>query len=277
MAIKDILVHMDSAQGCSTQVETAISLAAHHDAHLTGLYTDRNFVPPSYAEIPLPQTVINEMEAGQERNRERIEAHYLKLLSDTDVRGEWRYAEGDPISLMNRHARYADLVVCGQTQTSAASLSEGPVGDHVAMQCGRPVLVVPESSNCNQRIGQRVYVAWNGSREATRAINDALPLLQEADEVKVVAINVGNSRIHGDLPGADMALHLARHGVNACAERMDSEQLSVGELLVTSAEDNDVDLIVMGAYGHSRFREFVFGGVTRHVLANLTTPVLLSH
>ncbi|MBN8909554.1 MAG: universal stress protein, partial [Rhodospirillales bacterium] len=121
-------------------------------------------------------------------------------------------------------------------------------------------------------------VAWNASREAARAVNDALPLLEGAKLVTVVAINprqgIGG---HGDVPAADIVLHLARHGVKAEAAHTVANDISDGEALLSYAADLGVDLIVAGAYGHSRAREMVFGGVTRTLLSEMTVPVFLSH
>ena len=114
--------------------------------------------------------------------------------------------------------------------------------------------------------------------EATRAVHDALPILVGARLVHVIAVNPsGGMAGHGDVPGADICLHLSRHGVNAVCEHIRSEDLKIGEMLLSRAADEDVDLLVMGAYGRSRLRELVMGGATRHLLGHMTVPVLMSH
>ncbi len=128
------------------------------------------------------------------------------------------------------------------------------------------------------RIGRRVLVAWNASREATRAVTDAMPFLEHAGLVTVLTANARTTDMgHGDLPGADIALHLARHGVRAEAAPTHSGDVDVGEWLLSRAADLEVDLMVMGAYGHSRLRELVMGGATRSILQHMTVPVLFSH
>jgi len=123
-----------------------------------------------------------------------------------------------------------------------------------------------------------VLVAWNASREATRAVHDALPILERADLVHVMAINPDHGRAgHGDIPGADICLHLSRHGVKAVCEHITADDLDPGEMLLSRAADEDCDLIVMGGYGHSRMRQLVLGGTTRQLLAHMTVPVLFSH
>ena len=121
-------------------------------------------------------------------------------------------------------------------------------------------------------------VAWNGGREATRAVADALPLLARAKEVTVLVINPEDAPdTHGDVPGADIALHLARHGVNAVATRIHAGDMEAANIILSRAAETGIDLLVMGAYGHSRLRELVVGGVTRSILASMTMPVLMSH
>ena len=155
------------------------------------------------------------------------------------------------------HARYADLAVLGQADPDNPPLGAGVV-EAVLLGSGRPALVVPFIGA--ESVGQRVLVAWNATREAARALNDAMPLLAQAEKVTVLSVNpergIGGE---GDLPAADIALHLARHGVKAEAAHTTAEDVSVGDILLSRAADLGADLIVMGGYGHSRAREFVLG------------------
>jgi nucleotide-binding universal stress UspA family protein len=145
------------------------------------------------------------------------------------------------------------------------------------MTSGRPLLVVPFAGSY-EAVGHNVLVGWNGSGEAARAINDALPLLKQAKKVTVLAINprhgIGGD---GDVPAADIALHLARHGVTAEAAHTIASDISEGDALLSYAADLGVDLLVCGMYGHSPLRERAFGGVTRSLLTEMTVPVLMSH
>jgi nucleotide-binding universal stress UspA family protein len=140
---------------------------------------------------------------------------------------------------------------------------------------GRPVLVVPYIGPSGT-LGKRVLLAWNATREATRAATDALPFLQAADEVLVVLVKP-HSISHGEVPGADIGLYLARHGVHVKVETIEGVDIDAGNLLLSRAADLSSDLIVMGAYGHSRFSELVLGGVTRTMFESMTVPVLMSH
>ena len=118
-------------------------------------------------------------------------------------------------------------------------------------------------------------IAWNGSQEAVRAINDALPILQQAEKVSVVAVNPPSSE--GDIPTAGICAHLARHNINTEGDQVFAKDISVGDILLSRAPDQGIDLLVMGAYGHTRLREAILGGVTKHMLEHMTIPVLMSH
>ena len=151
------------------------------------------------------------------------------------------------------------------------------VPDEVVMAAGRPVLIVPYMGT-HERTGKRVVIAWNASREAARAVNDSLPLLETADEVHVLVLDVDASNVeNAPLPGADICLHLARHGIDAQAHHVQATEIDVANLLLSQVADMDGDLLVMGGYGHSRLREIMLGGATRDVLAQMTVPVLMSH
>ncbi|MDE0409223.1 MAG: universal stress protein, partial [Alphaproteobacteria bacterium] len=148
----------------------------------------------------------------------------------------------------------------------------------LTMSCGRPVLVVPNSGRFD-RPGRHVLVCWNASREATRAVNDAMPLLQRAEKVVVLSVNPHrpSGGDHGEIPSANIALHLARHGVNAEAANTTADGISVADIVLSHVSDRGIDLIVAGAWGHSRMREWAFGGVTESLLRDVTVPALMSH
>ncbi len=152
-----------------------------------------------------------------------------------------------------------------------------PRPEHVAFASGRPVLVVPYAGHF-ESVGGRVLIGWNATREAARAVNDAMPLLAIADAVTVLTIDPrAGPDAHGELPGADISLHLARHGVKADIERTVSADIPVGDVLLSRAADLGAELLVTGAYGHSRVRELLLGGATRALLRSMTVPVLMSH
>jgi nucleotide-binding universal stress UspA family protein len=283
MALKDILLHVDEAGGHEARIALAVELARANNAHLTGLFA---IEPISFSALAAPAGPdFAAAEAFQELQRqhgavraglgERLGALFGDAARRAGIASEWRVVEEDAASAMALHARYADLAVVGQADPENPPAGEG-VAEAVLLGSGRPVLAVPFIGAA--AIGKRALIAWNGSREAARAVNDALPLLAGAEQVTVLSINpargIGGE---GNLPAADMALHLARHGVKAEASYTHSEDVSVGDIILSRAADLGADLIVMGGYGHSRAREFVLGGATRTLLHHMTVPVLLSH
>lgn len=271
MAFKDILVHVDNGQQAVERVKLAALAAEAGDAHLVGLHVRwRPDLPPVVAGQLAPD--IAEMQARFKQTAAReARAAFDSVAPPAGVTTEWRDVEGALVDSVLRHARHADLAVVGQ---AAEEDDNRPLADSLVLEVGRPVLVVPYAGRFDT-LGQRVLVAWNGSREASRAVHDALPLLKRARRVVVLAVNPDAEM--GDLPGADLCRHLSRHGVTAVAEQVRADDLEVGEMLLSRAADADADLLVMGAYGRSRLRELVLGGATRHILRHMTVPVLFSH
>lgn len=275
--MKDILVYVDPGARARVRIELAIGLAHRFGAHLTGLHA----VPPPFipvmAEAPIPPEVIEEQIELFRVQADKSEALFRQTAERAGIPAEWRRVDGYPTEIVTVHARYADLTVLGQPDPDERSTSPHDLPDRVALGAGGPVLVVPRVGTFAD-IGQRIVVAWNASREAKRAVDDALPLLATARQVTVLAVKPKTSiRGHGDVPGADIALYLARHGVKAEAAQVYGDDAAVADLLLSRVSDLGADLVVMGAYGYPRLLELVLGGVTRAVLARMTVPVLFAH
>lgn len=202
-----------------------------------------------------------------------VAAHQGDATSAKDWDGGDQVVEWRPLEAMRQfglHARYSDLAVIGQPP------SGGP--DHVTefiMTTGRPFLVVPEFG-IYRKAGRKVLVAWNGSREATRAVFDAIPLLSAAERVVVVTLDA-SSGDHGESPGADIGRMLARHGAQVEVVRSTAGDIDVGNALLSRVSEHGADLLVMGAFSRHPLRERTLGGATHHVLRHMTVPVLLSH
>ena len=187
-------------------------------------------------------------------------------------RNGWLVASGRPLVSLSQRSRYADLTVVCQSRPEDQGAGDSLVDDLI-MASGRPILVVPYIG-APAEVGRKVFIAWNGTREAARAVSDAMPLLETADNIEVFAVE---PRGIGDLPGTDVAEHLARHGLKTNVAKTEGLDIEVGDVLLNQAADSAADLMVMGAYGLSRMRELVLGGATRHILEHMTVPVLLSH
>jgi nucleotide-binding universal stress UspA family protein len=282
MALKDILVHLDTTPRSKARLDIAARIATQCGAHLTGVHSidvpsANYFYGAAMPFVPInPEEIVQRMRADATEAAAPIEAAFRDCIRRNGLQGEWRLVEGNPAAMVALHARYADLTVVGQPNSFEPQDNDA-ITVTTVMTSGRPVLAIPFTGDF-PTLGERVLVAWNASREAARAVNDALPLMLAAKQVTVLAINpqrgIGGQ---GEVPAADIALHLARHGVKAEAAHTVAKDISDGEALLSYAADIGADLIVSGAYGHSRARELVFGGVTRTLIAEMTAPVLLSH
>jgi len=263
-------------------MELAARLAIQHNAHLTGLHVidvpaANYFYGAAMPFVPTnPEEIVGRIRADAVEAARPIEASFRECLQRNGIEGEWRQVEGQAHLAMALHGRYADLSIVGQPDRENPRDTDA-VTVTAIMTSGRPVLAIPFAGDFPS-IGERVLVAWNASREAARALNDALPLLLNATQVTVLAIHPQRSASgHGEVEAADIALHLARHGLKAEAAHTVAKDIADGEALLSYAADIGADLIVAGAYGHSRARELVFGGVTRTLIAEMTAPVLFSH
>ena len=274
MSIKDILVHVDIDSGNKNRLQTAAELARVCESHLTGLYIIPNLIIPMYAEVQIPADVIEMQENAAKERSEQAETEFKTITEQVGCQAQWHCVRGYAERQLLLYARYTDLVIMGQAEETGFMSSQSDLDDQLVLGAGRPVMMIPYIG-VKSTLGKNVMVAWNGSRESVRAVHDALPILQSADQVDVVAVNPGAGE--GDIPTADICLHLARHGVKAQASQTVAKDLEVGDVLLSRAADRGIDLIVMGAYGHSRLRETVLGGATRHLLEHMTVPVMLSH
>lgn len=276
MPYKDILVYADAAPAAAARLDAAVLLAKLHDAHLVALHVD---IPPFTPVDLVGAGVTVELIEWQVRTRkERTEAAHAAVKAAEQRHGiafEWRKVEGVIDDTLIDQGRYADLIVLSQdNDLTDLETPVGPVAGNILMAVGRPVLVVPKDYK-GASIGRRVLVAWKPSAEATRAVHDALPLLQQAEAVTVMRANPDRDE-PAHSPGFDLATHLARHGVKVTVTPVLAPDTSAGKAILDQARSMQADLIVMGAYGHSRLRELVFGGATRSLLKAPPIPVLMS-
>lgn len=276
MAIKDILVHVADGEAGAQCIDAAVKMAERQDAHVTGVYVLQIPAIPGYVEAQIGRDILAIQRAHYEESASVAQSAFEQTLSQAGLMHEWRCVEGTAAEVLALHARYSDLVVIAR-DTPVSAEGMGNLAQTVMLESGRPVLIVPPAG-VGQSIGKHVMVAWNGGREAVRAVQDALPVLQRADRVDVIAVDpLEISAAHGDVPAADICVHLARHDVRAQAQSVASGGHEVGATVLERALVDGADLVVMGGYGHSRWREMVLGGATKHVLDHCKLPVLMSH
>lgn len=276
MPIHDILVHLDRTPHSDSRLELAAALAARHGAGLIGLRVENHpHIPEAFRGGIRPAALEAQAKAIAD-DTARIEATFRSAASRHGLPAEWWLETSGGVDAVCRRARYAGLTVVGQP---AHDREEELPGTDVLLQLlmtsGRPVLVVPETP---QPVlpGAKVAVAWNGSREATRALADSLPLLSKADTVTVLEVR-HNEREDGFDGLSEACRHLTRNGVDAHFKIIQTSDHDVGTRLHTEAVSLGCDLLVTGAYGHSRMFEIVLGGATRWLLDHAAIPVLMSH
>jgi nucleotide-binding universal stress UspA family protein len=281
MSYKDLLVVLDSEAASRGRIDLAVTLAERFEAHLVGLYPLP--IPESprhlgYYDPALLAPFFEDLRVRARDAADKVHESFEHVAGLRGISAEWREIPEGPEADPTLHARYVDLTMLGQLDPDRGEAEMiRPRPDQVTLASGRPILVVPYAGHF-ETVGKRVLVGWNATREAARAVNDAMPLLVAADMVTVLTIDAREEpRGHGELPGADISLHMARHGVKAEIEHTVSADLSVGDVLLSRAADLGADLLVMGAYGHSRARELLLGGATRALLRSMTIPVLMSH
>ncbi|HEY9056861.1 MAG TPA: universal stress protein [Aurantimonas sp.] len=277
---KTILVCLGSKDRTEALLDVAVPLAERHDAHLVGLHVIPSFSNYAGGMTPaeVPVEFFEENRRSMQAEAEAIERVFAERTRAAGVRNEWRRDEATSPNqqrVFNRHAMCADLVIAGQARDT--EWGGGSILVDLIMGSGRPVLLIPYAGRFS-RIGERVMLTWNATREAARAAFDALPILKDASHVRVLAVDPSGDRSHSGLaPADDLAVALARHGIKAQAATSFSDTISVADDILSRLADDGSDLLVMGCFGHSRVRETLFGGVTRHVLRHMTVPVLMSH
>ena len=278
MSYKTVLVQVDQSRHAAQRIRIAAAIAIADGAHLVGTATSgvarQAYQAHSFdLTMTLADGQFDAMRVAADQALGKFDAQADKLAVKSYER---RMIDDDAGGGLSLQGRYADLIVLSQPDPDEADPgSETDLPEYVMLNCARPVLIVPYAGQFNQ-VGNNILIAWDGSKEATRAITCALPLLRRAASVSVAVFNAGGVMNHGEQPGSDIALYLARHQVRVEVVQKEVD-IDLGNALLSLAADLGADLIVMGGYGHTRFREMLLGGVTRTVLKTMTIPVLMAH
>lgn len=278
MQYRTILLNLNDELRVPKLVKSAAFLATSPNAHIIGLYVLPSALPP-------PEFIGNASSAWIESQMRFFEdqANRIKSVFEDIVKGcsftyEWRF-DGSSFDKsiadsVIEHGYASDLIIVAQGVQNGW-LNDVP--ERAVIESGRPVLVVPSEGDF-QDFSSNVMIAWKKSKEATRAVFDALPFLQKARNVRLVALAESDAdEDRADQTCADIAALLQRHGIDAEIEAAAKGDLSIGDSLIEYAQMRHHDMLVMGLYGHSRFREFFLGGASRDVLQHMPLPVLMSH
>ena len=301
MALKDILVCLDPTEAGERRLRLAAAIAREHQAHLSAAYILSEAIPgvPPYqgavgipaptgataiaqgsivAGVPLPGAppITSPAPSPSAELADIVEQRFRAEVQPHGIEGDWHlFGSGDSEELIAL-SRTMDLVVFGQ----AASDYRLPTGfgpEDIVMACGRPMLVIPFAGEFGSA-GRRVLIAWDGTREASRALHDALPLIAQAEAVWVMTVRPRDANSDDRGPSLDRVVrHLQRHSIAATTEESIGGDVPTAELLLSRASDMGADLLVAGAYHHSQLREAIIGGVSRDLLDHMTVPILMSH
>jgi nucleotide-binding universal stress UspA family protein len=275
MPYSSLMVHLDLYQSNDARLHVAGDLAEQFDAKLIGIASCQP-QPTVYADGSFARGLVEKLRAEAEEKLSSLERRFNTAFQNRIKDLEWRSAFAAPVDFIAHEARSADLVITGADRSGALSDPMWRLDpSELVMKLGRPMMVVPPEVDRLKLAS--VVVGWKDTREARRAVVDALPLLQRAKEVTVVEIiEKDGDRAAAGRRVADVAAWLGRHQVDAC-HMVPTLRGDAVEQLTTHASDIEADIIVAGAYGHTRMREWIFGGVTRNLITKSNRCSILSH
>ena len=274
MAIKNILVAFNGSESSENALLAAQRMQKKYGAHVTGLLAHEGNREKFASRPWVPDNVRGIIEAGVRVDEERLEARFQEVFQEApDEQVHWISLATKPDSAVAQYACMYDITIIGREvpdQAEATNLHP----ERIALKSGRPVLVVPPGELDVLAMDKPAVLAWDGARAATRALNDAMLILETKQQVDVVSIG---DDIRPPLDGIDVVTALQRHGVNVHRIRRKKRARSIGDDIIAYCSEVDAGLLVMGAFEHSIFRQELLGGTTMTVLAKSTTPVLISH
>ena len=273
--IKDIVANLSVGASRDVAPDFAVSVAATFDAHLTGVAF--RYEPLAPVADGFPAKAMQSQRIENEKAAKAAVAKFDEVARRATVSAESRIVDVPVASAHNVFAnivRRFDLAIIGQPEPHKPAL-ERLIVEAALFDSGRPVLIVPYIQRAGLKL-DRVMVCWDGGRSAARAVADAMPFIVRAKAAEVVIVTSEPTKSN-EMPGADIAHHLARHGTKVEIKPIVTAEIDVTSTILSHAADASADFLVMGGYGHSRLREFVLGGVTRGILTSMTVPTLMSH
>jgi len=270
MSIKDIIVYVDNDRDCENRLEAATSLCSTFEAKLNGLYLMHKLSVPAYAGAYVPVEVFDTNNIETTKLHDKAEALFNAKSKAGNIDSQFNAIEGDVNDILNQYSRYADLLIVPQRHKDLFDLNPYYQLSDVLLGAACAVLLLPD----NQPVElppERALLAWGGQRECARALKASMSMLTRVKKVDVLSIN----REAGE--AKNIAAHLNRHGIETEVHSVEEHILDIGSLLLNQASALESQLIIMGAYGHSRIRELILGGATRHILEHVQLPVMFSH
>ncbi len=274
--IKDIIVSLECKKSRDAVHDYAISIAEAFDSHLAGVACAGGIGLSGLLASDLPSDVLEDLLAERAKAVQDAIGRFEAAAKRNLVSFESHSTEGgdySPSDVFAAMARRFDLSVVMQSDDDEGIYNDVLI-ESALFDSGRPVIVTPYIQKDGLKL-DRVLCCWDGSRNAARAVNDALPLLKKAKAVELLI--VANEKTEDEIRGAEIGNHLARHDVKVQVTTLPAADSDVANVILSHVAESAADMVVMGGYGHSRLREFVLGGATRDILASMTVPVLMSH
>jgi nucleotide-binding universal stress UspA family protein len=287
MALKDLLVYSDQSEHAFERLHLAADLARRHQSRMTALFV-RELNPAQRHEQSIAELGQGSSQVIARTNRnihktidksiKRLRSRLEEIGRNYQLEVEWRCLDGVGSVLVPQHARFADLCILSQDVSTAPTATGYTFSEELLFVAGRPVIFIPARGHF-ETLGRHILVAWNSSRAATRSVNDALPLIERAEQVTVLAVNPTEfAERYGALPPDQMVEHLRRHGATVTGIWLNNVSTeSIAGAVQAEAHKVGADLIVAGAFGHPRLWEKLMGGVTRDLLARMSLPLLMSY
>jgi nucleotide-binding universal stress UspA family protein len=276
--VKDIILNLELDKSRDSVRDYAISIAETFDSHIAGVaFADGSNIPGFFTP-DVPSRILTSIVAEQDRAARDAIVRFEAAAKRSSLSAEPRLvtqSEFGPPVVFSAIARRFDLSVVMQSSDDQGANNDILI-EATLFDSGRPLIVVPYIQKGGLKL-DRIVCCWDGSRAATRAINDALPLLKRSQAVELFIVD--NKRTAGEREtlGVEIGHHLARHGVTIEVETVPAADIDVADAILSHVSDSSASMIVMGGYGHSRLREFVLGGATRGILSTMTVPVFMSH
>jgi nucleotide-binding universal stress UspA family protein len=275
-SLRSILVSLNDVQQLPNLLAATRWLAGRFNAQVKGLYVipaAQVYPMMGYDAVPV---AYDGNQRFFEKHLDQVKSDFEKAMKADGIEFSFQKVDGSSAQIaivVADQSRAHDIAIISASQMGDGAGFEEDFSERVVMLAGRPVLILPRQAGLTFEFTE-IVLGWDGGREAARATFDAMPLLKTARKVRLVGIDVAP---RGTEPAAEIAETLAHHGVKTEITHVTSDGMNAGETLLRATKDYGAGLLIMGAYGHGRFTEFIFGGATRHVFRHLTVPVLMSH
>ena len=274
MSIKTILLHLTNDSRLDSRIEVALSLATENGAHIRGVYTITPATPPTSFMGYIPPEFVERTRSLEQENSAIASKKLMEVAKKVDVSVKIISEEGYAPDIITKYALTSDIVIVGQVDPDDDKMAQYQyLADELVVACACPVLVVPYAGKYHS-FGTHILVGWNNTRESSKAIHGGMTFLKRAEKVTLLSVNPKEDNTEANEAAV---AHLKRHGIAAEIKVGHWPNVGVGNALLDALVDYNADMLVMGAYGHSRLREMILGGATQEILGHMTAPVLFTH